>query len=346
MTRRVAVFMPGRAELSSIAVPTDLLQLANRFARERTGASEGAATRDEAAPLACRWLSIDGGPVSLSSGGSLDADGGLDQELVYDAVFVASYEANNSEAPHAAADGASKRSEWLRRQHREGATIAAFGSGVLLLAESGLLDRRVATAPWWQHSEFHRRYPAVRLDASQRVTEHDRLLCAGSLAGLLPMALRVVQRLTSPNTAAWLARTTLIDTTTELGMLKAAAPQDDAGGDALVAAALYQLQQHYADKAQLGDLAATLAVSPRTLSRRFHRALGLSPQDYVQALRIDAAKRMLLRTSLRVDRVGLQVGYGDLGFFKRVFRSQTGMTPTAWRVQARLASGTEAGPAQ
>lgn len=342
MSRRVAVFMPAGAELGSIAAPTDLLQLANRFARERTGAAGGAATRDAAAALLCRWLTLDGAPVTLCSGGSLGADGDLDDDSVYDAIFIAAFETGDDDALLARLQRSQKLSAWLQRQYRHGAAIAAAGSGVFLLAESGLLDRRPATAPWWQQRLFHRRYPAVRLDATQRLTESERLLCAGSLAGLLPLALRLVQRLTSPNTADWLSKTTLIDTATGHEAPRAAAVQPGAGGDALVAAAQYQLQQRYADRSQLAELATTLAVSPRTLSRRFQRALGLSPQDYVQTLRIEAAKRMLMRTDMRVDRVGQQVGYADAGFFKRLFRSQTGLTPSAWRAQA-LAGNAPAG---
>jgi transcriptional regulator GlxA family with amidase domain len=345
MSRKVAVFMPQRAELSSIAAVTDLLQLANRFACERTGVGAGVGTRDTAATVACRWLSLDGAAITLAAGGNLAADGDLESDAIYDAVFIASFEsAAHEPALDTAAERSQKLANWLRHQHAGGATIAAAGNGIFLLAESGLLDGRLATLASWQQQQFHRRYPAVRLDTSRRLTESDRLLCAGSLAGLLPMALRLVQPLTSPHTAEWLAKTTLIDTGTEFEMPAAGSQQASASDDPLVAAAQYRLLQRYADKAQLGELAATLAVSPRTLSRRFHRALGMSPQDYVQTLRIDSAKRMLLRTSLRIDRVGQQVGYSDLGFFKRVFRSQTGLTPSAWRAQAQVRDGNDAEP--
>lgn len=340
MSRRVAVFMPERAELSSVAAVTDLLQLANRFATERTGARTGGATRNGNASIACRWLSLDGAAVTLAAGGSLAADGEIPAEAthgeIYDAIFIAGFENPADDRRLKTRLAASHRlSAWLRHQHRHGALIAAAGNGVFLLAESGLLDGRDAAPPWWQQPLFHRLYPAVRLVANRQISECERLICAGSLAAQLPMALSLVQRLTSPNTADWLAKTTLIDPRGELKPPPTMSVDGSAGGDGLVAAAQYQLQQSYAKKAQLGDLATQLAISPRTLNRRFQRALGVSPQDYVQSLRIESAKHMLLRTRLRVDHVGQQVGYSDPGFFKRVFRSQTGMTPTAWRALAQ-----------
>lgn len=348
MSRKVAIFVPPDAQLVSIAAPTDLLQLANRFARERTGETgdAGAATRQAGAAISCRWLTLRGTPATLSSGATLPVDAGIDRDTSYDAVFVGAFESADDKALAQQLQALQPLSAWLRRQHRDGALISAYGSGVFLLAEAGLLDGRAATAPWWQQQLFHRRYPAVKLDASQGITEDAALMCAGTLAGLLPLALRLTQRLTSPNTADWLAKATLIDSAPTPELPRAARTRPGAAGDALVAAAQYQLQQRYAEKSQLAELARTLAVSPRTLSRRFHDALGISPQAYVQTLRIEAAKQMLLRTSLRVERIGRQVGYGDAGFFKRLFRSQTGLSPAAWRARetaaaAHRASGEE-----
>ncbi len=331
MSRCIAVFLPPGAVLSTVAAPTDLLQLADGFARERTGQQDGA-TRNRNAALACRWLSRDGAAVTLSSGSSVSVDGAIDTTTVYDAVFIGAFgDAANESAPlqfQAHADV----SAWLLRQHEAGATIAAFGNAVLFLAEAGLLDGRAATVPWWQQHAFHRRYPAVRIDASQQITQAGRILCASTLSALFPLSLRVVQTLTSPNAAEWLANTTLIDPKDRVDTPRSAPMQGIDSADALVARAQYHLQQHYAEHAQLGDLAAALSVSPRTLVRRFRRALGMTPQAYTQHLRIESAKRMLVRTTLHVDRVARQVGYNDAAFFKRVFRQQTGVTPAHWRL--------------
>lgn len=335
MTRKVALFLPQELQLSSIAAPTDLLQMANRFAHERTGQSEGTATRDDRAHIACRWLSLDGKPVRLSSGGLLPVDAALHPYETCDVVFIGAFEvADDGAALQQKLDANRPLLEWLQRQHREGALIAASGSGVFLLAETGLLDRRAAAVPWWQQRLFHRRYPAVRLAIDQPLTEQDGLLCAGSLASLMPMSLRITCRLTSPNTAEWLTKTTLIDASIHPESSAMMLNPADATADPLVATAQYHLRQHYADPTQIAALAHRLSVSPRTLGRRFQAALGLSPQAYVQTLRIDAAKRMLLRTRLRVDRIGEQVGYSDAGFFKRLFRTHTGVTPAAWRTHA------------
>ncbi len=57
----------------------------------------------------------------------------------------------------------------------------------------------------------------------------------------------------------------------------------------------------------------------------------MTPLDYLQILRIEAAKQMLTRSNRKIDRIGYLVGYSDPGFFKKVFRARTGLSPGEYR---------------
>lgn len=329
MSRSIAVYIPPRAHLSGVALPTDLAQMANGFALARVGAERRPGTREAGAPVRCRWLSLDGQPVTLAHGLPCPVDGGLSDEPVHDAIFIADFEAGDAQRPAGweAPPIEPALAAWLRRQHQHGALIAASGTAVVLLAASGLLDRRRATAPWWLQKRFRRLYPAVRLTPSQAITEHDGLYCADSLSSLLPMGLRLLRRITSANTADWLGRNTLIGhAATEPRQAPADMPDDP-----LIASALFHLQQHYATPGGITSLADRLAVSPRTLTRRFQKALGCTPVVYIQRLRIESAKHMLRRTTLQVDHIAQQVGYSDSAYFKKLFRRHTGHSPSSWR---------------
>jgi transcriptional regulator GlxA family with amidase domain len=72
-------------------------------------------------------------------------------------------------------------------------------------------------------------------------------------------------------------------------------------------------------------------LSERTFTRRFTKATGMSPLDYVHALRLEEAKQMLETEDLSVEAVALEVGYQDNGFFGRLFRRRVGMTPAQYR---------------
>ena len=332
MTRSIALFLPHRVQLSSVSGPTDLLQMANQFAGERTGGAGSVRTRDPGAHVACHWLSIDGRPVRSACGGSVTVDGSIARTDDYDAVVLGAFDEHGDGTLTDYLERHASLRDWLRHQHAAGAVVATCSNGVFFLAEAGLLDGCPASVPWWYQRLFHHRYPAVRIRVSHHIVEHERTICVDSLAGIFPVTLRMIRSLTSPNTVDWLSKTALIS-----GERGIAEPDDgmlappDTVGDPLVAAAQYHLQQRYAEEGVIEALARMLSVSSRTLGRHFKSALGMPPQRYVQHLRLEAAKRMLRRTSLRIDRIAQQVGYQDARHFKRVFRSRFGVTPAAWR---------------
>jgi transcriptional regulator GlxA family with amidase domain len=81
----------------------------------------------------------------------------------------------------------------------------------------------------------------------------------------------------------------------------------------------------------LGELARHLAVSERTLNRRFKLTVGVAPLQYLQALRVDVAKRLLEMGGLTVDAVGERVGYRDLSTFRRLFKREIGLSPREYQ---------------
>ena len=91
------------------------------------------------------------------------------------------------------------------------------------------------------------------------------------------------------------------------------------------------LDAHYADKVLVEELASQFGMSKRTLIRRFNSALSMSPNAYIQTVRIEAARKLLEETERTVDVVMNEVGYEDGSSFRRLFRSKTGLTPTEYR---------------
>ncbi len=91
------------------------------------------------------------------------------------------------------------------------------------------------------------------------------------------------------------------------------------------------LDDHYASKVKVDELASQFGMSKRTLIRRFNGALAMSPNTYIQTVRIEAARKLLEETDRTVDVVMNEVGYEDGSSFRRLFRSKTGLTPTEYR---------------
>jgi transcriptional regulator GlxA family with amidase domain len=102
-------------------------------------------------------------------------------------------------------------------------------------------------------------------------------------------------------------------------------------GDAVVSDSEAWLHTHFRQGGVVARAAGRSTLPERTFKRRFKRATGLAPIDYVQNLRIEEAKRLLETTDRPVDEISYEVGYDDASFFRRIFRRRTGVAPAQYR---------------
>jgi transcriptional regulator GlxA family with amidase domain len=211
---------------------------------------------------------------------------------------------------------------WIGQCLDQGALVVASGASVLLAAAAGLLRSRTATGPWWLGARLNAQAPGVRFDFGRTIIEDDGIVTTSGAGADVAAATMVIERIASRNTALWLSR--------RMGRLS---PHSDESlaEDPLLMRAQQWLSEHFSSDVSISKLAKTLGVSQRTLTRHFMQGTGMSPLAYVQFLRVEAAKRMLERSSFRIDRIAGLVGYSDVGFFRHAFRRSTGKTPRQWR---------------
>ncbi len=88
---------------------------------------------------------------------------------------------------------------------------------------------------------------------------------------------------------------------------------------------------HYQTEGAVGAMVRLSGLAERTFQRRFARATGLTPIDYVHTLRLEEAKQLLESTELPIEAVALDVGYQDAGFFARLFKRKVCVTPAQYR---------------
>jgi transcriptional regulator GlxA family with amidase domain len=238
----------------------------------------------------------------------------------------------------------------LRAVHRLGSSIASVCSGAFLLAEAGLLDGARATTHWALVEAMQRRYPNVAILGNEVLVDNGRTVCSGAMTSYLNLALRLVERFGGTALASTVAKLMLIDRqrVSQASYRSLTVQAQVAHDDDLVAKAQRLLEQCMTDGIRLPLLADTLAVSERTLNRRFLKALGKTPLQYLQSVRIDHAKNLLEATGLSVEAVGEQVGYGDASTFRRLFKRETGLTPKGYQQRfgdARATRQAHAAPA-
>jgi transcriptional regulator GlxA family with amidase domain len=231
---------------------------------------------------------------------------------------------------------------WIRRRHQDGAWLYSACSGAVMLAATGLLDGCDATSHWGYEDLFRTRYPRVRFRPEPALAFADpegRIVTAGGTSSWHDLALHIVARHASPGEALRIAKVYLLKLHDEGQLPYRALVRGAQVADSLVLAAQRYLERHFRDDGALAGAVAHLAVPERTLKRRFKAATGMTLIEYVQHLRIEAAKRSLETSALPVEEVSLAVGYADASFFRRLFKRVVGLTPSAYRRMFRTIGG-------
>ena len=223
---------------------------------------------------------------------------------------------------------------WLRDQYRSGATIYSACSGSVLLASTGLLDGREATSHWGYEDLFRRRFPAVRFNPEPSLCFADqagRIVTAGGTSSWHDLAIHIISRHCSPGEALRIAKVYLLKWHAEGQLPYASLKRVQPHADAAVRRAEKWLEEHYRDEDAVLSAVVACGVAERSIKRRFKAATGCTLMGYVQNLRIEEAKRLLETTRLAADDVGVQVGYENIAFFRRLFRRLTGLSPAQYR---------------
>jgi transcriptional regulator GlxA family with amidase domain len=91
------------------------------------------------------------------------------------------------------------------------------------------------------------------------------------------------------------------------------------------------MESHYQESIAISSVAKNFNLVPRTMVRRFKQATQKAPLEYLQNLRIEAAKSLLERQNIPIEQVVQQVGYEDISSFTRLFKKSTSLSPSQYR---------------
>ena len=283
-----------------------------------------------------RVVSLDGHPVRSGAGRTIAVDGalslrgmGASDVLVVPGWFAATETSierllSRSETQHAAVA--------LERAAAKGVMLAASCSATFPLAATGVLDGQRATTTWWLAAAFARRFPAVSLTVDRMVVEAPGVLTAGSAFAHADLMLAVIARIAGPTLAQWVARYLVLDNRPSQSryMVMEHLRVSDPALQKVERFIIKNLDRQIT----LEEMASVAAVSPRTLARRMHAGLGMTPNELVQRLRVSHATHLLETTSVSVDEVAARVGYADPAAFRRVFRRFAGESPRGRRIRS------------
>ena len=224
--------------------------------------------------------------------------------------------------------------DWIRRRYKAGSTLYSACSGSVMLAETGLLDGREATSHWGYQDLFSKRYPKVRFRPEPNLVFADatgRIVTAGGTTSWHDLAIHIISRHGSPGEALRIAKVYLLKWHGEGQLPYAALVRSNPHADSVVRSCERWLGEHYRETDTIKRVVARANIPERTLKRRFKAATGSTLIDYVQNVRVEAAKRLLESGQQPVDDISVAVGYEDPSFFRRLFKRRTGLTPSQYR---------------
>lgn len=220
---------------------------------------------------------------------------------------------------------------WMTARHDEGTLLCSVCVGAFLLAETGLLDGRPATTHWALGDQFSDRFPHVALDTDKLLVDDGDIITAGGIMAWVDLGLRLVGRFAGPTVLLATARYFLVDPGGREQRFYSTFAPSLTHGDAQVLAVQRWLQKKFTNKVTLPAMARQAALGERTFLRRFHKATGMKPTEYVQHLRVGKAREMLELSNTTIDEIARRVGYEDVGAFRQVFQKVMGLSLGEYR---------------
>ena len=224
--------------------------------------------------------------------------------------------------------------DWLRQQHDLGTVLASACSGAMLFAEAGLLNGYNATTHWAWCDIMQTQFPDINVHPQQALVvtgEGQRLVMAGGGSTWLDLALYLIARITDVDTAMHVARINLIDWHHIGQQPFARLARTRQVDDAVIARCQVWIAEHYEQPNPVANMVRLSGLVERTFKRRFQQATGMSPLEYVHALRLEEAKQMLESGDLSIEAIANEVGYEDAAFFSRLFKRKVNLTPAQYR---------------
>ncbi len=226
----------------------------------------------------------------------------------------------------------------LRRAHMRGARIASFCSGAFVLAEAGLLDGKRATTHWLYAHEMAERYPAIEVDPAVLYVGDGQVFTSAGTAAGIDLCLNFVRLDHGAEVANVVARRMVVPPHRDGGQAQyVEAPIPVACEDHSLSRTMDWAERHLDRTLTIESLAAVAQMSPRTFARRFRAVTGTTPLQWLLTRRVVFAQRLLETTTLPIEQVAEQCGFGSAAGLRQHFGRVMGTSPLAYRQTFRRA---------
>ena len=225
--------------------------------------------------------------------------------------------------------------EWLHQQHQQGATFCVAGTGVSLMAETGLLNQQPASTHWYYLNRLKQHYPEVYFKTQHLITRAGRVYCAGSVNSVADLMVHIIERAMGEKVARRVAQQFSHEIRRPFDQTHYAKDHTTAHDDEGIVQLQDWLRNHLQEEVDSQRMQEVTGLRQRTLNRRFRAATGMSPGSYLQKLRLNQAAELLRASDLSITEIAMQSGYNDPDYFSRQFKQEHQLSPSDFRRSVR-----------
>lgn len=319
--KHISILVPERAILGSLEGTRQLFTQVNHFF----------ADRGLAAPFKVQLVGLTA--ATPLTGGLFTAHNHVVFEDVektdliiipaFDGDFADALEANKAFVP------------WIKKQYANGAEVASLCLGAFLLATTGLLNGKKCATHWMAANDFRRMFPDVQLVTEKIITDEHRLYSSGGAFSYLNLILYLIEKYAGREMAILCAKVFAIEIERESQLSFTIFQGQKDHEDEQVKEAQLFIEKNYTERLTVDQLAAKLALSRRSFERRFKKATANTVNEYIQRVKMEAAKMGLESLKENVNEVMYKVGYNDTKAFRSTFKRITGLSPLEYRNKYR-----------
>ncbi len=322
--KHISILVPkGDAILSSIVGPYKILMATNRFLQQVGGATANF--------FDIHLVGIDRDSSLYEGAFSIHCDSTLNTIKKTDLIIIPALRPDNLIEDLEKND---PYISWIVKQRiHHNAEVASMCIGAFILAQTGLVNGKQCATHWAAMDLFRQLFPEVHLVSNKVVTEEDGIYTSGGAYSFLNLMLHLVEKYCGRGAAVYISKFFEIDIDRDnQHQFAIFQGQKDHEDEAIRQAQLY-IEGNIPSKISVEALAQKFAISRRNFVRRFKKATQNTPSQYIQRVKIEAAKRNLETTQQNINEVMFLVGYSDEKAFRTIFKKHVGLSPVAYKAK-------------
>lgn len=266
-------------------------------------------------------------PINSFSGLAFTPHKNITTKEIFDLIYIPGF---IGEVDKAIASN-QKLIDWVSKINSNKTIISAACNGNFLLAASGKLNNKGATTHWNLKEKFQKDYSEVTLYPEKIIVDNGNVISAAGVTSYFNLAIHLIQRFGSAEISLACAKIFLVDSGRKIQTPYQTVEFSKSHGDELIMKTQDWIESNYKESITLSKLEKSVNTGAKTLTRRFRKVTGVTPQVYLQKLRIEIAKRLLESKDITFNEVTWEVGYNNPSSFHKAFKQETGLTPIDYR---------------